>query len=379
MTDRNLDTNCIAGGHLEGMPDFGTVNPIFPATTYRYLDQDQNVYPRYFNTPNQQLLNNRIAMLEKAEAALTFGSGMAAISTSLLAFLEPGDHAVIQNSIYGGTSNFINRFFDRYGIEFTITTGREVEDFANEIRPNTRLLYLETPSNPLLAITDIQAVATIAKEKGLLTFIDNTFASPVNQNPHRFGIDLVLHSATKYLGGHSDICAGFAVGTREHIDHIRQFAKCLGGSLNAQTCYLLERSIKTLGLRVGRHNENALAIARFLRAHPLMEQVHYPGLEGHAGYQIAREQMSGFGGMVSFELRAGIDPHAFQQRLQVITPALSLGGVESTICSPMLSSHAAISPEERHSQGISDGLLRLSVGLESLPDLIRDIEQALEN
>ncbi len=378
MNMQDFDTRCIVSGQLESRPNHGTVNPIYPATTYEYIDQNANVYPRYFNTPNQAWLNEKIATLEGAAAALTFGSGMAAISTSLMAFLAPGDHVIVQNSIYGGTTNFINKIFHKYGIEFTVTDGRDLEDFARTLQENTRMVYIETPSNPLLAITDIRAIAGFARSHQLISMIDNTFASPVNQTPYTMGIDVVLHSATKYLGGHSDICAGFAVGSQEHIDQIWSYAKCFGGSLNAQTCHLLERSMKTLGVRVRKQNQNAMAIASFLENHPKVERVFYPGLVRHPGHEVAVRQMSGFGGMVSFELRSMEDPFAFQQRLRVITPTLSLGGVESTICSPFTTSHDYLSKAERLNQGIRDELLRLSVGIESEKDLVTDIAEALQ-
>ena len=377
MNTENFDTRCIVSGQLQNMPNIGTVNPIFPSTTFAYIDQAANVYPRYFNTPNQALLNEKIASLEEAEAALTFGSGMAAISTALMAFLSPGDHVIVQNSIYGGTTNFINKIFRKFGIEFSVTDGRDPKDFNDALQENTKVVYIETPSNPLLAITDIRAIAEFASNNQLLSMIDSTFASPVNQTPYVLGIDVVLHSATKYLGGHSDICAGFAVGSREHIERIWSYAKCFGGSLNAQTCYLLERSMKTVGVRVRQQNENAMAIASFLADHPKVERVFYPGLANHPGHEIASQQMSGFGGMVSFELRSVQDPIDFQRRLKVITPTLSLGGIESTICSPFTTSHDYLSKAERLSQGIRDELLRLSVGIESEKDLVTDIAEAL--
>jgi cystathionine beta-lyase len=253
-----------------------------------------------------------------------------------------------------------------------------LQDFEKAIQKNTRLIYIETPSNPLLRITDIGAIAGLARSRGIFTAIDNTFASPINQNPHKLGIDIVIHSGTKYLGGHSDICCGAVLTSREIMERLKATAVNFGGSLNAVTCYLLERSLKTLGIRVETQNRNALAIARQLQQHPRVTRVYYPGLESHPGHEIARKQMRGFGGMLAFELdEKQIQPEPFAQRLKLITPALSLGGVETIICAPAVTSHAKVSVESRRQMGISDGLFRLSVGIEDADDLIADLDQAL--
>ncbi|MCL4134882.1 UNVERIFIED_CONTAM: hypothetical protein GTU68_039976, partial [Idotea baltica] len=295
---------------------------------------------------------------------MVFSSGMAAISTTLISLLSKGDHLVVQHGLYGGTSNFIRKELPRMGIDFSYATSTKAVDIATMIRPETKVIYIETPSNPLLTITDIVAVAKLAKQRGILTVIDNTFASPINQKPLNLGIDISLHSATKYLGGHSDICAGVAVASQELVNTIASSAKNLGGSLNAETCSLLERSLKTLALRVRQQNENAQALAEFLHNHPKINRVNYPGLSSHVGHSIAKEQMTGFGGMLSFELADDIDPVGFQQRLKLIHASMSLGGVESTICSSALTSHVYLSKEERLAEGIRDSLLRLSVGIE---------------
>lgn len=375
---RGKHTVCIHEGEIHDEQFGGAISPIFLASSYPFIDQDEKRYPRYFNTPNQEVIAKKIAALEKAEAALPFSSGMAAISTTLLSFLKQGDHAVFQNEIYGGSFNLIHKEFQNYGIEFTLTQGIEVQDFEEAIRPNTRVIYIETPSNPLLSITDIKAVADLARSRGIISVIDNTFASPLNQTPIDLGIDISLHSATKYLGGHSDLCAGAVAGSEEHIEKILHKGRNLGGSLSDFTCYMLERSIKTLGLRIEKHNENAGYVAEQLQLQKGVTKVFYPGLKTHKNHDLARSQMHGFGGMLSFELHASIDARAYQKRLKMIKPAMSLAGVESTVIQPSLTSHALMTPEERARQGISDQLLRLSVGIENKEDIIEDLIQALE-
>lgn len=372
-----VNTICTHEGELRDEKYRGAVSPLYMATSYAFEDVEAKRYPRYFNTPNQLALASKIAALEHAERGLIFGSGMAAISTTLLAFLGKGDHIVLQKTLYGGTFNLVTEEFRKFGIEYSFTDGSSPEDFETLIRENTKVIYIETPSNPLLTVTDIKAVAEIARKHGLVSMIDNTFASPVNQTPLDFGIDIVIHSATKYLGGHSDILAGAVAGSEAHIDKVFQLAKNFGGSLSDYTVWLLERSIKTLGLRVKAQNRNAKKLARLLQKHPDVSKVHYPGLKSNPDYARAKAQMKGFGGMLSFELREGLDALQFMRELQLIKPSMSLAGVESTISSPMLTSHALLSAEERAAQGIGDGLLRLSVGIEDKKDLIKDIEQAL--
>lgn len=374
---KNKSTICVHSGNYIDPTTQGSVSPIFPGTSYAYLDTELKAYPRYFNVPNQQAVVEKVCALEYAEDGMLFGSGMAAISTTLLSLLRPGDHVVMQDGLYGGTTQFARKEMNKWGISYSFTQGNQLEDFQREILPTTRMIYIETPSNPLLSVVDVAAVASLAKEKGLLSVIDNTFASPINQNPLLLGIDVVLHSATKYLGGHSDICAGMVLASSELIDQVRQSAKNLGGSMNAQTAYLLERSIKTLHIRVERQNQNAQAIAEFLSTHPEVNQVNYPGLESHPDHEIASQQMRGFGGMLSFELADQLDPVQFQHQLQLILPSMSLGSVESTICSPFLTSHAYFGKEIRMAQGISDNLLRLSVGVEDAEELMDDIGVAI--
>ncbi|QVY66978.1 PLP-dependent aspartate aminotransferase family protein [Polaribacter sp. Q13] len=373
-----INTTCVHVGEVKDEQYKGAVSPIYPSTSYAFDGVDVKRYPRYFNTPNQEMLHKKIAALEKTEDALIFGSGMAAISAALFAFLQKGDHVVVQQVIYGGTYNFIVSEFDKYGIEYSFTESDKVADFKPLIKENTKVLYIETPSNPLLGITDMKAIATLAKENGILTMIDNTFASPINQNPIDFGIDIMLHSATKYMGGHSDISAGAIAATKEHIEQIWKTAINFGGNLSDQTVWLLERSLKTLNLRVKEQTKNAQKMAEFLESNLDIDTVYYPGLKSHPQYALAKKQMKGFGAMLSFELSKGIDAMKFQNHLQLIKPAMSLAGLESTTVSPAQTTHALLSEEERLARGIKDGLIRFSVGIEESEDLIEDILQAIK-
>jgi cystathionine beta-lyase len=374
-----INTTCVHVGEVKDEQFKGVVSPIYMATAYAFDGVDVKRYPRYFNTPNQEMLCKKIAALENTEDALIFGSGMAAISTALFAFLKTGDHVIIQQVIYGGTYNLIVTEFDKYGIEYSFTESDQIEDFIPLIKENTKVIYIETPSNPLLGITDIKAITDLAKQHQIVTMIDNTFASPINQNPADFGIDIVLHSATKYMGGHSDISAGAIAASKEHIELILKTAINLGGNLSDQTVWLLERSLKTLNLRVKAQTENAQKMAEYLEQNPNIDRVYYPGLKSHPQYKIAKKQMKGFGAMLSFELKEGIDAMKFQNALQLIKPAMSLAGLESTTVSPAQTTHSLLSEEERLARGIKDGLIRFSVGIEESEDLIADIQQAIKS
>tara|TARA_B100000809_G_scaffold266798_1_gene331694 strand:- start:3612 stop:4766 length:1155 start_codon:yes stop_codon:yes gene_type:complete len=373
-----VNTICTHIGEVEDKQFKGAISPLFMTNSYAYENVEVLRYPRYFNTPNQEALCKKIAALEKTEAGLIFGSGMAAVSTALLAFLNNGDHVVVQNTIYGGAYNFIVEEFPKYGIEFDFTDGFSKEDFSSKIKTNTKVIYVETPSNPLMKITDLEMISRLAKERNLVSLIDNTFASPINQTPSDFGIDVMIHSATKYLGGHSDICAGAVAASNEHIEKIWNVAKNLGGSLSEYTVWLLERSMKTLAIRVKAHNKNAKKIAKWLHKNPLVNHVYYPGLKSHPNYKLAKKQMNGFTGMLSFELNESVNSDTFLKSLELIKPSMSLAGVESTILAPSKTSHALLGEEERKNQGISEGLLRLSVGIEDRKDLISDLKQAFE-
>lgn len=374
---KGLNTICTHTGEVKDVQFKGAISPLYMSTAYAFEDVDIKRYPRYFNTPNQESLCKKIAALEHAEAGLIFGSGMAAISTSLMAFLKAGDHIVLQQTLYGGTYNLVTEEFNKYGIEYSFTEGWQPEAFEDKIQGNTKVIYIETPSNPLLTITDLEAIGKLCNKHGLISMIDNTFASPVNQNPIDFGIDIVIHSATKYMGGHSDICAGAVASTEQHIKRIFALAKNFGGSLSDYTVWLLERSMKTMGIRVKAQNENAHRMAEYLDGHEDIAKVYYPGLPEHPGHQVAKAQMKAFGGMLSFELQEGLNASKFQKSLQLIKPSMSLAGVESTVLSPSQTSHSLLGAEERKRQGIKDSLIRFSVGIEEHEDLIADIEQAL--
>jgi cystathionine beta-lyase/cystathionine gamma-synthase len=369
-------TLCIHAGTHRDEATGGTCSPIFTSTAYAFPNPSgQNIYPRYFNVPNQSVISRKLAALEKGEDGLVFGSGMAAISTLLFAHLKPGDHAVFQADLYGGTHLFVVTELARFGVE--ISFGRTADEFSAAIRPNTRILYVESPSNPLLQCVDLAAVAALGRSRGVLTIIDNTFATPINQNPIELGIDAVVHSATKYLNGHSDVNAGVVISSTPVIRRLTASALCHGGMLDAHACYQLERGLKTLALRVRQHNENAGRLAQWLQAHPSVAHVNYPGLTGHPDHAIAARQMRGFGGMLSFELHDPARGDGVLGRLRVATPALSLGGVETLVCIPSRTSHRTLSTEERRRAGISDGLIRVSVGIEDVEDLIEDFGQAL--
>ena len=377
-SNQGLNTICTHTGEVKDEQFQGAVSPIFMSSSYAFMDVDVKRYPRYFNTPNQEGLSKKIAALEKTEAGMIFGSGMAAVSTTLLAFLRSGDHIVLQETLYGGTYNLVVEEFDKYGITYTFTDDLSEAAFAKAITPQTKVIYIETPSNPLMKVTDMEMVSALAKKHGIVTMIDNTFASPVNQNPKDFGIDIMIHSATKYMGGHSDICAGAVAASQEHIDRIWNLGKNLGGSLSDLMVWMLERSIKTMALRVKAQNRNAKKLAKWLDKKEEIDKVYYPGLKSHPDYALAKKQMSGFGGMMSFELAPHIDAEEFQKALKLIKPSMSLAGVESTMLCPAQTSHFLLGEEERAKQGIADGLIRFSVGIEEKKDLMADIDQALE-
>ncbi len=371
------NTQCVHAGRYRDPLTRGTNTPIFTSSAYEYLDREETLYPRYFNTPNQDAVVQKLCALEGAEGGILFSSGMAAISTSVLALAGSGDHVVMLDELYGGTHAFATDTFDHFGIRYTFAA-TDADSVVAAVQPETKVIVIESPTNPLLGVLDIRQVAKAAKSRGIVTLIDNTFATPITQTPLSLGIDIVVHSGTKYLGGHSDLCCGLVLTSASLTDRIRAMGRSLGGSLNAITCYLLERSLKTLAVRVERQSENAQTIAEFLSSHTAVRRVNYPGLPGFKGHLIAKSQMNGFGGMLSFELDGdGTNASAFLKRLKLITPAVSLGGVETLICSPAQTSHSKISAEERKRIGVSDSLLRLSVGIENVDDLLEDLQSAL--
>ena len=375
--NKGVDTKCVHSGDLIDDRFKGATSPLFPSTAYDFIDVNEDKYPRYFNTPNQLALSKKIADLENSEDALLFGSGIAAIFSSLFSFIKSGDHVIFQSSIYGGTLNLVIKEFKKFNIKYSLVDSFDLKDYEKEIKSNTKIIFIESPSNPLLKLIDLKSIAELCKKNNLISIIDNTFSSPINQNPSDFGIDIIIHSATKYLGGHSDILAGALASNKKYIQTIKESSINYGGNLSDYTVWLLERSIKTLSLRVAKQNENALKVAKFLFEHQKVNSVNYPGLKSHPDHQLSLTQMKGFGGMLSFELNDLDEAIKFTRKIKLIKSAMSLGGVESTICSPTLTSHSKISKEEREKIGIFDGLLRFSVGIEDFEDIKNDLDQAL--
>lgn len=374
---KNPDTLCVHPINDDDKLKGSVTSAIFPSAAYNYLDGGLQ-YPGFYSTYNQKRLGQVMANLEQGEWGMVFSSGMAAITTSILSFVQHNDHIIFSRDLYGGTWKFAEDELPKRGIFFSYADNT-FESFQSALRDNTKVVYIETPSNPLLNIFPLKEIASFAKEHGMVTIVDNTFASPVNQLPLAHGIDISVHSGTKYLGGHNDLPFGALISNNlNHKEIIFSTAKIYGGSLSPYQCYLAERSLKTLSLRIRKHNENALKVAEYLEGNSLVKKVYYPGLPSHRDHQIATQQMLGFGGMLSFELNASPEQlTVFLKSLSIIQPALSLGGVESLICSPVTTSHRNLSSEQRHSLGIQDNLLRLSVGIEDADDLITDLKTAI--
>lgn len=369
-----LSTRCVHAGQPAATPATGACTPLHLSTAYP-SGGGENIYPRYFNVLNQEVVAAKLADLEGGEAALVFASGMAAISTTLLACLNPGDHALFQRDLYGGTHQLVVQELRRWGVQ--VTWVADAVEAETALRPSTKLLYLETPGNPLLRCVDLAAAATLTRARGLRLVVDNTFATPILQTPLALGADIVVHSATKYLNGHSDVSAGVVVASAGLVRTVRAAAMNYGGVLDAHACAQLERGLKTLALRMERHTTNAQRLAPFLQAHPAVARVHYPGLPDSPDHAIACRQMRGFGGMLSFELRRPERVDVFLGSLRLALPALSLGGVETLVCVPARTSHKNLTPEERAAAGIAEGLVRVSVGIEDAADLERDFAGAL--
>jgi len=360
--------------------------PIYQTSTFEVTDNDEQLrathtdhfYTRYGN-PTNSVAEKRIAELEGTEAALTFASGMGAVTTTIMALLKGGDHVVAQRDIYGGVSKFLSQWLPKMGIETTFVDTSEYDQHERAIRPNTKLLYLESPTNPTLRVVDFEKVATLAKQHQLLSMIDATFGTPINQRPAEFGIDLVMHSGTKYLGGHTDLICGVVSGRRERMERIWETRTTLGNCMDPHASWMLVRGLKTLALRVAQQNESAQRVAEFLSEHAKVRKVHYPFLASHPQFALARAQMSGGGGMVSFEVEGtGEDARRVSEAMRLFTLAPSLGGVESLVSIPVLTSHAMIPAEARAKMGVTEQLIRLSVGIENADDLIADLEGALE-
>ncbi len=362
--------------------------PIYQSTTFRFDSAEHGaglcqevapseLYTRWGN-PTTRALELALADICGGEAALAFSSGMAAGVTAVMAMVRGGDHVVAANCLYTGMTELFERVLPPLGVTTSFVDPAEHGAFEHAVRPETKLIYVETPANPTLAITDLAAVAELARSRGIFTLADNTWASPWNTRPMELGIDAVIHSTTKYIGGHTDVIGGAAIGSRQWIDRVWPYLKIFGGCPSPGDAYLLIRGIKTLGLRVNRQNASALAIAEHLDQHPLVEEVFYPGLPNHPGHTVARAQMRGFGGMLSFEVKGGLEAgRRMLDSARLITHAVSLGGAETLAIHAASTTHAPLTPEERLRAGVTEGLIRMSVGLEEARDLIADLDQAL--
>jgi len=380
--DLSLATKLIHAGEIRpGV--LGAVSlPIFQSAMYEYAQAAQYhdiKYIRLNNTPNHSVLHAKLASLENAEAALVAASGMAAITTSLLSLLTAGDRILAQESLYGGTHDFFTKHLGGFGIGCDFLDIEDPASWAARLRPETKAIYVETISNPLMQVPDLDAVVKFARAHGLISMIDNTFATPVNFRPAEHGFDLSFHSVTKYLNGHSDIVGGAVIGRADLVEKALLKLATLGGSMDPHACFLLHRGLKTLALRVKFQNGSAMRIARFLAGHAAVAKVNYPGLEDNPGFARASRLFEGFGGMLSFELKGGVEAsERFMKAVALPIVAPSLGSVETLMTRPATTSHLGMSPEDRKRIGIADGLIRLSVGIEATEDLIRDFERALQ-
>jgi cystathionine beta-lyase/cystathionine gamma-synthase len=379
-----FETLAVRSGEPRPGPEGSLVFPIYQGTVYSVEEGTKHgdlpyVYLRVSNTPTQRYLHGKLAALEGAEDGLATASGMAALTTILLTFLKKGDHLIAGECLYGGTHGFITQHAEDLGLAWSFVDPQRPETWTGAVRPETRLFLVETITNPLMRVPRLRDVAAFSREHGLVSVIDNTFATPVNFRPLSVGFDISYHSATKYLNGHSDLVAGCVMGGRNLIDRIHRMLNRLGGTLDPHACFLLSRGLKTLALRIKAQNATGMALARFLRSHRKVMQVNYPGLEDHPDHGHARELLSGFGGMLSLRLHGGLEAAAKLIRgLTLPYPAPSLGGVETLITRPAASSHAGMSPAERERMGVTEDLLRVSCGIEHHEDLIADFRQALE-
>lgn len=389
MNDGSFFTLSVHAGE-DRTANFGALSvPIYPASVFAFEDADEGIaihnyekdgyfYGRLGN-PTVDALERTVAELENGEAGLAFASGMAAISAAAFTLVGSGDHVVAPESMYSTTTNFLKHIGESFGVETTFVDAADAEAYAAAIRPNTKMFWIESPSNPLVRITDIAEVAAIGRKAGVATVVDNTFATPFNQRPLELGADLVIHSATKYLGGHSDLTAGVMAGHRDLVEKARHgAAKFYGGNIAPQVAWLVLRGIKTLGLRMERHNANASALANMLLGHSKIKGVFYPGLEDHQNHEIAKRQMRGFGGMLGADVSTAEAAKKLVNNLKICTFATSLGGVETLIQPVALMTHATLSAEERAAAGVSEGLLRISVGIENIDDICQDIYDALD-
>lgn len=381
-------TRLIHGAQKDN-PSKAVSSPIYQSATFRFDEPEEiaaamvdeaapQFYGRYA-TPNTKQVEAIVADLEGGEGALAVASGMAAVSLVLLTFLSEGDHIVAQNTLYPTTSNLISHKIPQMGMDYTLVDQTDIEAFEKAIRPETRMIYVESPANPTLSLTDLAAIAKIGQDRNILTVADNTFASSYNQQPLALGIDIVLHSATKYMGGHSDVVAGVVVSDSARVSTMWRNHVMFGAVLHPMEAWLLQRGLQTYELRIARHNENALAVARFLEGHATVREVYYPGLQSHPQHALAKRQMQGgFGGMVCFDLKGGREAgYRLLKALEIISLAVSLGGTHSLITHPASTVSAIQTEEEKVASGVQPGLVRLSVGLEDVDDLIDDLERGL--
>ncbi len=374
-----LATRVVHGGHIPvaGEP---VVTPLVQSVNF--VDDgapaDALRYPRYGNTPNAEHLQRRLAALEGSEAALVLGSGMGALACGMLALLRPGDHLLASQWIYGGAQRLFAEEFPRLGISVTLVDPTGSREWRRHLRRETRALFLESPSNPSCRVIDLAPLRRLSSGQGVALVVDSTFASPINFRPLEHGADVVIHSATKYLNGHNDVLGGMVAGTASYIEEVRQKMMVWGQAPDPFACWLLERGLKTLDVRVQRQNANAMELATWLAGQSSVSRVHYAGLTTHPDHDVAKTQMSGFGGMLAFEMSGGaLAAERVLKRLTLIRSAPSLGGVDTIVCEPRLTSHAHMTAEERAAAGIPDGFIRMSVGIESAADLITDLESAL--
>jgi cystathionine beta-lyase/cystathionine gamma-synthase len=376
----DLATLAIHAGAETREADTPVVHPLFQSVNFiqEIGSADGLRYPRYGNSPNAEIVQKRVAALEGAEACVLTGSGMGAIACALLTLLRPGDHLIASSWIYGGASVLLSKEFASLGIDVSLVDPLDTRIWRRRMRKETRAIFLESPVNPTCRVLDLKPVSYITKETGIALVVDSTFASPINFRPIEHGADVVIHSATKYLNGHHDMLGGVVCGSASYVDEVRQKMILWGQAPDPFAAWLLERGIKTLDVRVRRHNENAMRVAEWCAGRKEIKRVHYPGLPDHPDHQIARSMLDGFGGMMAIELAGGgRAAEEFIRRLRLIRHAPSLGGVDSLVSEPRFTSHTHLTPEERAAAGIPDGFLRLSIGIESAQDLIDDIEQAL--
>jgi cystathionine gamma-synthase len=382
-------TTAVWAGEEDAQPWGATAVPVVNSVTYSYDDVDQwfsvatgeepgHIYSRNTN-PTVEVLEEKVRALEGGEAATSFSTGMAAISNTLFSLLSPGERVVSVKDSYGGTLKVFTEFLPRFGVDVQLCETHDWDAIEAEVQKGCRVLYLETPTNPTLKILPLERLVKAGRAVGAVVVVDNTFATPINQRPLQLGADLVVHSATKFLNGHSDAMGGVAVGAGELVRRVFHFREINGATLHPAAAYMILRGLKTLELRVARHNDNAMALARFLVERPEVEAVHYPGLEDHPGHDVAREQMSGFGGMLSFSLAGGMDAvRRFLPRLHLAHRAASLGSVGTLVGAPGTTSHVEVPIDERRAAGIPEGLVRVSAGVENIDDLVADFTQALD-